>query len=169
VVAELACPWCGNRISACCAATVLSAEPQAVSASPQRKAASSVAGVSSKSSKSRNRTTYTEDFDQFWKVYPRKKDKGTAATAYAKAIAEGVAVATLLAGAERYRDDPQRPTDERYVKYPATWLNAQAWLDEPGVPKPQAPKTPPDRIVGTPEYEARVATEERRAMMGVAR
>jgi len=68
-----------------------------------------------------------ELFDEFWKEYPRKLDKGAAFKAFRSALK----VATfeqILAGAIAYRNDPNR--DPEFTKYPATWLNADAWENE---------------------------------------
>jgi hypothetical protein len=68
-----------------------------------------------------------ELFDEFWKEYPRKLDKGAALRAFRSALK----VATfeqILAGAIAYRNDPNR--DSEFTKYPATWLSAEAWSNE---------------------------------------
>jgi len=68
-----------------------------------------------------------ELFGEFWKEYPRKLDKGAAFKAFRSALK----VATfeqILAGAIAYRNDPNR--DPEFTKYPATWLNADAWENE---------------------------------------
>lgn len=67
-------------------------------------------------------------FDQWWQAYPLKKDKGVARRAWAKAIKKTDA-ATLIAAAIQYRNDPNR--DEGFTKYPASWLNAEAWENGP--------------------------------------
>lgn len=63
-------------------------------------------------------------FDEFWAVYPLKKDKGRARTAY-KAALKKVSHGVLVAAALAYRDDPNRV--QAFTKYPASWLNAEAW------------------------------------------
>lgn len=68
------------------------------------------------------------DFDAFWAVYPRKDDKAPARRAFAKALTKA-SLEAILAGAERYRDDPNREAE--FTKYPATWLNAEAWENGP--------------------------------------
>lgn len=68
-----------------------------------------------------------EGFAEWWATYPKKADKGHGRRAYAKALAK-VSAAELLAGAERYRDDPRRKPD--FTKNPATWLNGECWADE---------------------------------------
>lgn len=63
-------------------------------------------------------------FDEFWSVYPLKKDKGTARRAFARALKK-VSADVLVDAASAYRDDPNR--DPGFTKYPASWLNAEAW------------------------------------------
>ena len=53
---------------------------------------------------------------------------GYAAKAFEKALGRAD-IETIVAGAERYRDDPNR--EQRFTKNPATWLNADAWENEP--------------------------------------
>jgi hypothetical protein len=66
-------------------------------------------------------------FNQFWDVYPRKKDKGHALRAMEKAL-EKATIEQIVAGAVAYRDDPSR--DDEFTAYPATWLNGERWEDE---------------------------------------
>ncbi|QDH85084.1 hypothetical protein SEA_DARDANUS_47 [Gordonia phage Dardanus] len=68
-----------------------------------------------------------EGFAEWWAAYPKKAGKGQARTAYRKAR-KSVDAATLLDGAERYRDDPKR--NPEYTKNPATWLNGECWADQ---------------------------------------
>ena len=71
----------------------------------------------------------------FWKLYPLHKDKRKAAQAWRNAIQRADAT-TILNGAKNYRDDPNRV--DGYTKYPASWLNADAWEDEDPIPtRPQ--------------------------------
>lgn len=67
------------------------------------------------------------EFDTFWKVYPRKTAKGAARKAWGKLTAENRAAA--ITGAARFASDPNR--DDTFTPYPATWLNAEQWEDEP--------------------------------------
>jgi len=95
------------------------AEPYKVSRAPKK--------TKSKKTNSK-KTNYSELFNRFWAVYPKKADKPLAARSFDKAL-ERVDFDTLLAGAERYRDDPNR--EAGYTKNPSTWLNADAWENEP--------------------------------------
>jgi hypothetical protein len=110
-----------------------------------------------------------EGFAAWYKIYPRHKKRPDAAKAYASA--RKIATAEeLLEAAKRYADQVRRERDERpdadkYVPFPATWLRAEQWLDEPddGRPRygsefsePRKPKTPPPRSNGAPATEQTV-------------
>ena len=66
-------------------------------------------------------------FNQFWDVYPRKKDKGHALKALQKAL-EKASIDEIVSGAIAYRDDPTR--EDEFTAYPASWLNGERWDDE---------------------------------------
>lgn len=69
-------------------------------------------------------------FAAFWKVYPRKTEKGAARKAWSKAVkAAGGDPDRIVQGAYRYALDPNR-VDE-YTKTPPRWLNAECWDDDP--------------------------------------
>lgn len=71
-------------------------------------------------------------FAEFWSAYPRKVAKGQARAAWTKAVKGGADPAVLTAAAASYRDDPERRrSDPKFTPHPASWLNAQRWLDEP--------------------------------------
>jgi hypothetical protein len=67
-------------------------------------------------------------FADFWNIYPRREGKQAAAKAFEKAT-RSVSVDVVLAGAARFRDDPNR--DPAYTPHPTTWLNQGRWDDEP--------------------------------------
>lgn len=70
-------------------------------------------------------------FARFWEAYPRKVGKGEARKAWMKVVKSGVDLGQVIAGAERYRDDPQRKRkDIEYTKHPGPWLNAERWTDQ---------------------------------------
>jgi hypothetical protein len=70
----------------------------------------------------------SDAFDRFWAIYPRRVSKRDARKAFDQALPRA-SPAAILAGAERYRDDPNRVL--RFTKYPATWLNRDCWEDDP--------------------------------------
>lgn len=77
-------------------------------------------------------------FDDFWNIYPKKQDKALALRSFEKAL-QRASIEDILTGAARYRDDPNR--EALFTKNPSTWLNADAWLNEPL----------PDRVVSKPQ------------------
>ena len=70
---------------------------------------------------------HVADFQIFYDVYPLHKARRAAEKAYASAV-KRASPATILEGATRYASDPARKPE--YTKQPATWLNADCWLDE---------------------------------------
>lgn len=66
-------------------------------------------------------------FEEFWNAYPKKLDKAKAFRAFKSAMKRGK-FEDILAGVIAYRNDPQRNPD--FTKYPATWLNSDAWENE---------------------------------------
>jgi hypothetical protein len=76
------------------------------------------------------RTGEPKGFQEFYDAYPRHDSRATALKAYRTAL-HLTSAETLLEGAKRYRDYCAREAKEpRFIKLPASWLNAQAWLDE---------------------------------------
>lgn len=79
-----------------------------------------------------------EAFDRFWTVYPRKTAKGTARTAWAKALKRGANPEAVIAAAERFRDHlAATKANPKYTPYPASWLNGERYDDEPEQAGPQ--------------------------------
>jgi hypothetical protein len=74
------------------------------------------------------RSSYPDDFEHVWNLYPLKRDKKAAYKAYLKASKE-VQKEALTEGVVRYRDDPNRTP--QFTKHFSTWLNAGSWDDEP--------------------------------------
>ena len=71
----------------------------------------------------------SELFDNFWREYPRKSDKRAALKAFRSAL-NRASFEDILAGVMRYANDPNLP-ETRFIKHPATWLNADAWENGP--------------------------------------
>jgi hypothetical protein len=87
---------------------------------------------------------YSQEFEQFWEVYPRKQGKKDAAEAYRIARAKKQQT-YLVAKAQRYAQDPNR--EDRFTRAPATWLSGEHWDDAPE-PSRQPRNTNADRING---------------------
>lgn len=70
-------------------------------------------------------------FARFWDAYPRKVGKGEARKAWVRLVKADVDLDQVIAGAERYRDDPLRKRrGDEYTKHPGPWLNAERWADQ---------------------------------------
>lgn len=93
-----------------------------------------------------------DGFDEFWSTYPRKAAKGAARKAWPKAVAAAGSAEVIIAGAARYRDDPNRVPD--FTAHASTWLNQERWGDEPLPPRGgarAAKRAPVDTDRGGPE------------------
>jgi uncharacterized protein YdaU (DUF1376 family) len=64
-------------------------------------------------------------FDEFWSFYPKKADRLKAVKAWDKAVR--LADANLIITAARAYAKETAETDPKFVKHPATWLNAGSW------------------------------------------
>lgn len=74
--------------------------------------------------------SYPKEFEDFYTRYPLHVGKAAAHKAWERVIKDRKATKDeLLAGADRYRDDPNR--DDSFTKHPATWLNAGCHNDGP--------------------------------------
>lgn len=76
------------------------------------------------------------DFNLFWSIYPRRVAKGQASRAYKSAIKRGATHEQIRSGAERFSVAcRQARTEKQFIRYPATWINGDGWLDEDGPPR----------------------------------
>ena len=67
------------------------------------------------------------EFLEFWELYPVKRDKAKAKSAFMKSLSRAK-FEDILAGVAKYKADPTRSPD--FTKYPATWLNADGWEND---------------------------------------
>ena len=82
-----------------------------------------------KAKKSKKRNDYPDDFEEFWRTYPRREDKKKAFTVWQKALKGGATADEIIAGAVRYAKY-RAGEPEQYTKHPATWLNGDCWENE---------------------------------------
>lgn len=86
-------------------------------------------------------------FDEFWKAYPKKKNKIDAQKAFSKVKAP---LQTLLDAIERQKQSEQwKKNNGQFIPYPATWLNRGAWEDEPDG---QSTSIPTDYYAGSEDF-----------------
>ena len=87
----------------------------------------------------RVKAEYPADFEEFWKLYPRKNGKDAALRAWKTKKREGrlpalSVLADAIAAAKR-TDQWQRDGGQ-YIPHPATWLNQGRWMDEQAQEEP---------------------------------
>ena len=70
-------------------------------------------------------------FDDFWKVYPRKNDKGRAYKQYLARLKDGYSEDQLLTACKNYAAECEKNrTEQRYIKHGATFLSVnEPFLD----------------------------------------
>jgi len=90
----------------------------------------------SKEDQIKNNERTISEFERFWEIYPKKTDKGAARRAFTSAIRKAD-VELIITKAKAYAEDPNLP-QKQFIKYPASWLNAEAWNNPP---LPQRKKT----------------------------
>lgn len=86
-------------------------------------------------------------FDEFWAIYPKKADKTQARRQFKRAL-NRVRFEDILAGVIKFANDPNLPEEKRFIKNPATWLNADGWEEGPLPERKQKgkPKTDWDEL-----------------------
>lgn len=68
---------------------------------------------------------YSVNFESFWNVYPRKKEKAKAYKCYNARLKDGYSEEELLTAAIEYaKECKERKTEERYIKLGSTFLSA---------------------------------------------
>lgn len=71
-------------------------------------------------------------FDEFWTAYPKKVSKADAQKAYRKINPSESLQAEILAAVSRAKTSADWAKDNgQFIPYPASWLNARRWEDEP--------------------------------------
>ena len=78
-----------------------------------------------------NKENYTKEFENFWKCYPKKKNKGQVEKWFKQHKPSKELVDQMIKQIERLKDTEQWKKDNgQFIPYPSTWLNAKGWEDE---------------------------------------
>ena len=73
----------------------------------------------------------SEDFEMFWKAYPRKQAKGYARKAWYKFNPDKELLDRILKAIEWQKKSPDWLKEGgQFIPLPASWLNAERWDDE---------------------------------------
>ncbi len=111
-------------------------------------------GLSHSSAAIRARELESE-FEEIWKMFPRKKSKADALKAFISAR-KSTELAVIEDGINRFRGESEGK-EPRYIAHPASWLNGKRWLDEDAKPNgytnghsmfDTGPTEPPPEIEG---------------------
>lgn len=85
--------------------------------------------------------TIEVEFEELWKLYPRKVGKAKALTYYKKARKKDTTFEEVKQGILNYcAEIKKKKTELRYVKHGSTWFNNQGWKDEYDVTPQEEPK-----------------------------
>ncbi len=89
-----------------------------------------------------------ERFEEFWLAYPkaRRLAKPEALKAF-KLVVRKASAETIIAGAKRYADDPNR--DDEFTPYPQKWLKQERWNAPPELPRSGSSSARQSREAGT--------------------
>ena len=72
-----------------------------------------------------------ENFETFWKAYPKKSGKDLARTAFVKRKVNNELLETMLkAIAQQKNTDQWKKDNGQFIPMPSTWLNQGRWQDE---------------------------------------
>lgn len=77
--------------------------------------------------KEKNVSSYSDEFDSFWSIYPRKVDKKKAHSSFKRAIKHHP-IETILSGTRKYANSVKN-TDIKFIKHASTFLNNESFLD----------------------------------------
>ena len=74
---------------------------------------------------------YDNDFEQLWKLYPKKQGKPDALRHYKKAIKDGVTNEEIEQGIKDYVEQIEiNKTERQFIKLGSTWFSKKGWEDE---------------------------------------
>jgi hypothetical protein len=93
-----------------------------------------------------------EEFESFWKLYPRKTEKIEAKKAFTKAV-RVYGFAEIYSGVVQLSQDSNLP-EKQFIPYPASWLNAGGWTNEP---YPERQRSPEEKAAQLAEIRKRKA------------
>lgn len=73
--------------------------------------------------------TQMDQFEQFWKAYPRRIGKGAARKSFEKSL-KLATFEEIMTGLSR-QISYYASREQQFIPHPTTWLNQERWADEP--------------------------------------
>lgn len=104
-----------------------------------------------------------EDFELFWNLYPKKVEKIAAKKAFTKAVEEN-SLEEVMAGVRQLVNDPNLPP-KQFIPYPASWLNAGGWTNEPYPAREQTAEEKAEILAHQRRLEAERNKQQTRALL----
>jgi hypothetical protein len=77
-----------------------------------------------------NKESSNAFFDEFWKAYPRKTNKGFARKVFEKLKVDDVMLTKMITAIYVQNKNVWKDKDQQYIPHPSTWLNGERWDDE---------------------------------------
>jgi hypothetical protein len=87
-------------------------------------------------------------FEEFWKAYPRKTNKGFAKKVFEKLKVDDAMLTKMLQAIYVQNKNVWKDKDQQYIPHPSTWLNGERWDDEVVVKPMSASDREKARIFG---------------------
>jgi hypothetical protein len=87
-------------------------------------------------------------FDEFWKAYPRKTNKGFARKVFEKLKVDDAMLTKMIQAIYVQNKNVWKDKDQQYIPHPSTWLNGERWDDEVVVKPMSASDREKARIFG---------------------
>lgn len=82
-------------------------------------------------SKREQEEKYLQMFNEFWKLYPKKRDKANARKKWLKLKPNDELFKTIISALTKQIQSEQWQKDNgQYIPYPTTWINGERWEDE---------------------------------------
>lgn len=95
-----------------------------------------------------------KDFEEVWKIYPKKQGKEAAKKAYIKARKAGVTNCIIVSGLTQYiAFIKANNTADKYIKHGSTWFNQQCWEDDYSINQSSANKSTNNTIPTEDDYD----------------
>ncbi len=104
-------------------------------------------------------STYSEKFERFWNVYPKKVGKGEAWKIWKRMRFDTEIDRFIKAVEKQSRSDDWKKNNGQYIPNPSTWLNQGRWDDELSYGKYSSSITSPN-----PKGDGRLSLEQEIAM-----
>jgi hypothetical protein len=96
--------------------------------------------------------SFEDDFGRFWTIYPRRAEKVAAYSAFCKAV-QKYGLEVVMTGVVNLANDPNLP-EKTFIPYPASWLNAGGWTNDPYPERKFTPEEKAERLAAERKKKA---------------